>query len=136
MEKFSNFEEKNYLPTGIKFLVNLVENTKTFQAFDARLIETHFPGCEKHTLKSDAYYECYAQQFSQSIWHYSGTCAMGKKGSKDAVLNSELQVIGVENLRVMDASVMPTGNVVASCFQNTKYDFSDNEAFYLRNQIH
>lgn len=94
---------------GIKLTVDLVEKSKTFQAFDARLIDTPFPGCEKHIMKSDAYYECYARHFSQTIWHYSGTCAMGKKGSKDAVLNSELQVIGIENLRVMDASVMPTG---------------------------
>lgn len=108
---------KMKLPPGMKFAVNLVENTKTFQAFDARLIETPFPGCEEHTLKSDAYYECYARHFSQTIWHFSGTCAMGKKGSKDAVVNSELQVIGVENLRVMDASVMPTGNVRRSCIK-------------------
>lgn len=92
--------------------MNLVENTKTFQAFDAHLIETPFPGCEMYTFKSDAYFECYGQHFSQTIWHYSGTCAMGKRGSKDAVLNSELQVIGIENLRVMDASVMPSGIIL------------------------
>lgn len=92
--------------------MNLVENSKTFQAFDARLIETPFPGCEKHAVKSDAYYECYARHFSQTIWHYSGTCAMGKPGDRNAVLNSELEVIGIENLRVMDASVMPTGNIL------------------------
>ncbi|XP_037035314.1 glucose dehydrogenase [FAD, quinone]-like isoform X2 [Bradysia coprophila] len=103
---------------SIKFIVNFIENSKTFQAFDARLLETPFPGCEKHAIKSDAYYECYARQFTQSIWHYSGTCAMGATGDKDAVLNSELQVIGVENLRVMDASVMPevvSANTNAAC---------------------
>lgn len=107
----SLFPIRNIPLTGIKFVVNLVENTKTFQAFDARLMETPFPGCEKHKFKSDEYYECYGQHYSQTIWHYSGTCAMGKKGSKNAVLNSELQVIGIENLRIMDASVMPTGKI-------------------------
>lgn len=106
---YCKYDSKLHFSSGIKLTVDLIENSKTFQAFDTRLIDTPFPGCEKYKIRSDAYYECYARHWSQTIWHYSGTCAMGKQGSKDAVLNSELQVIGVENLRVMDASIMPTG---------------------------
>lgn len=40
-------------------------------------------------------------------WHPVGTCRMGKAGDRDAVLDSELQVIGIEGLRVIDASAMP-----------------------------
>ncbi len=39
---------------------------------------------------------------TQTIYHASGTCAMGQ------VVDDELRVIGVEGLRVVDASVMPT----------------------------
>jgi choline dehydrogenase len=38
----------------------------------------------------------------QTLYHPVGTCAMG------AVVDSELRVLGVEGLRVVDASVMPT----------------------------
>jgi choline dehydrogenase-like flavoprotein len=39
---------------------------------------------------------------SQTVYHPTSTCAMG------AVVDSELRVHGVEGLRVVDASVMPT----------------------------
>ncbi|MEK7244485.1 MAG: GMC oxidoreductase, partial [Pseudomonadota bacterium] len=38
--------------------------------------------------------------------HPVGTCAMG--GGEDAVVDHELRVRGVEGLRVIDASIMPT----------------------------
>ena len=41
-----------------------------------------------------------------SMFHPTGTCAMG--GAAGAVCDPELRVRGVEGLRVVDASVMPT----------------------------
>ncbi len=43
-----------------------------------------------------------------SGWHVSGTCRMGADGDPLAVLDSNLRVRGVDGLRVVDASVMPT----------------------------
>lgn len=43
-----------------------------------------------------------------SGWHVSGTCRMGGSGDPMAVLDARLRVRGVDGLRVVDASVMPT----------------------------
>ncbi|OAL44938.1 GMC oxidoreductase-like protein [Pyrenochaeta sp. DS3sAY3a] len=49
----------------------------------------------------------YIRNSAQPIWHASSTCAMGKKGDKDAVVDSKGRVFGVQGLRVVDNSVIP-----------------------------
>lgn len=41
-------------------------------------------------------------------WHASGTCRMGAAGQRGAVVDAEGRVFGVEGLRVVDASIMPS----------------------------
>ncbi len=50
----------------------------------------------------------WVKQSVWSGWHVSGTCKMGVDGDPMAVLDSECRVRGVEGLRVVDASIMPT----------------------------
>jgi len=42
-----------------------------------------------------------------SVWHMTGTVKMGKAGEKDACVDSDFKVVGIENLRVADMSVVP-----------------------------
>jgi len=42
------------------------------------------------------------------FYHPSGTCRMGDIADKSTVVDPECRVIGVDALRVADASVMPT----------------------------
>jgi choline dehydrogenase-like flavoprotein len=51
---------------------------------------------------SDADILAWARRVCQPVYHPTSTCAMGD------VVDSELRVLGVEGLRVVDASVMPT----------------------------
>jgi choline dehydrogenase len=48
----------------------------------------------------------FARNRGGTVFHPVGTCRMGSDAN--AVLDPELSVRGVQNLRVIDASVMPT----------------------------
>jgi len=56
-------------------------------------------------VATDDAIDAYNKQFSVLAHHASGTCAMGQ--GRDAVLDPQLRVRGVDRLRVVDASVMP-----------------------------
>ncbi len=51
--------------------------------------------------------EAYVRAVVAPWYHASGTCAMGPSPADGAVVDGYLRVHGVENLRVVDASVMP-----------------------------
>jgi len=57
---------------------------------------------EPPASESEADLREFVRQYAHSIFHPAGTCAMG------TVVDADLRVQGVEGLRVVDASVMPT----------------------------
>ena len=56
---------------------------------------------------SDDFWRWYTRQIAGTAYHASGTCRMGSKEDKAAVVDPQLRVRGIENLRIVDASVMP-----------------------------
>ncbi len=56
-------------------------------------------------LQTDEEILDFFKQSAEGSYHPAGTCRMGTGG--DAVVSKELKVIGVESLRVADASIMP-----------------------------
>lgn len=59
------------------------------------------------TVLTDAQILDFIRSSVQPIWHASSTCAMGKAGDKGAVVDTKARVLGVNGLRVVDASVIP-----------------------------
>ncbi len=49
-----------------------------------------------------------AREIGQSIYHLMGTCRMGRREDQSSVVDEKLKVHGIKNLRVIDASIMPT----------------------------
>lgn len=47
----------------------------------------------------------YIRKVAGTVWHPAGTCRMGT--DREAVVDEQLRVYGVEGLRIVDASVMP-----------------------------
>ncbi len=65
---------------------------------------------------SDAALDAHVRKTAITVHHPLGTCRMGPAADAMAVVDPELKVRGVENLRVVDASVMPDlvgGNINA-----------------------
>lgn len=73
-------------------------------AFKPYLVRERLPGPE---VESDAEWEDYLRRTSFLGYHPVGTCRMGPDEG-DSVVTPELNVRGVQRLRVVDASIMPT----------------------------
>jgi choline dehydrogenase len=102
--------EANYLgdPEGfdLRMMVECAKWSRTLfaqKAFDAYRGAPIFPARDDLT---DRELVEFIRQKAETVYHPVGTCRMG--ADADAVVDTELRVRGVEGLRVVDASVMPT----------------------------
>jgi len=50
----------------------------------------------------------FLRQNTETIYHPTSSCKMGDSSDKMAVVDSETRVFGMEGLRVVDASIMPS----------------------------
>ncbi|WP_269520893.1 GMC family oxidoreductase [Alteromonas sp. BMJM2] len=64
-----------------------------------------YPGVEAQT---DEEILEFLRERAETIYHPIGTCKMGSESDELAVVDSQLKVRGIEGLRVVDASVMPS----------------------------
>ena len=72
------------------------------------------PGAQ---VRSDDELLDFARRYGVSSYHVNGTARMGPAGDPGAVVDAALRVHGLQNLRVVDASVMPSmpsGNTCAA----------------------
>jgi choline dehydrogenase len=99
--------QPNYLSTelDLRTAVNGLKVARKIVAAPSlapHIIDEYVPGYQYET---DEQLEQAVRQFSQTIYHPAGTCKMGV--DSQAVVDDQLRVIGVDNLRVVDASIMP-----------------------------
>jgi choline dehydrogenase len=87
------------LVVGIKRLRQIFET----DAFDEFQGEELAPGID---MQSDEAISSYIRSACETMYHPVGTCKMGTDSM--AVVDPELRVHGIEGLRVVDASIMPT----------------------------
>ncbi|GAB2177787.1 choline dehydrogenase [Dongia sp. agr-C8] len=64
-----------------------------------------FPG---HDVKSDAAIDGWVRRAVETCYHPVGTCKMGRDTDALSVVDDQLNVHGLEGLRVVDASIMPS----------------------------
>mgnify|MGYP002620633148 FL=1 len=100
--------KQNYLSTdhdrmiaakGLKLTRKIIMESETFKKYTP---EEYRPGIH---INDDEELVKEASNFAQTIFHPVGTCKMGQ--DEMSVVDEKLKVRGIENLRVIDASIMP-----------------------------
>ncbi|XP_055644522.1 glucose dehydrogenase [FAD, quinone]-like [Toxorhynchites rutilus septentrionalis] len=104
---FGETDDITIIRYGIRIQQDLFE-TNTFQNLGAELLKLNLPECYLLEYDSDDYWECYARHMSTTLYHPVGTAKMGPETDPEAVVDSRLKVYGIDRLRVVDASIMPT----------------------------
>jgi choline dehydrogenase len=96
---FSARRDLETMREGLKITREIIAQ----KAFDPYRAEELAPG---PAVRTDAEIEAWLRQSAQSVYHPVGTCRMGSDPL--AVVDDRLRVRGLDGLRVVDASVMPT----------------------------
>lgn len=91
-------EDVEVLLAGIK----LARRIFAARAFDPYRGDEIFPS---ESVRTDEEIRRYIPTVAQTVFHPVGTCKMGNDPA--AVVDNQLRVHGIENLRVADASIMP-----------------------------
>ncbi len=95
-----NEGDQRTLVRGIRLARQLLRSQALSPYFDSEVLPG--PLCESDSELLD-----FARRYGVSSYHVNGTARMGQAGDKYAVVDPELRVHGIQNLRVIDSSVMP-----------------------------
>ncbi len=96
---FAEEHDRRVIVAGLRMLREIYRQPAFQELWDQEVV----PG---DTAASDADLYEFARSKGGTVFHPVGTCRMGEDA--DAVVDSRLRVHGIERLRVIDASVMPT----------------------------
>ena len=97
----SHEEDRRVLLAGIKISRRLMNTEALAPYFDYE----GYPGA--HVQKDDELLDV-ARQRSTTLYHLMGTCRMATKTDPTAVVDDQLCIHGLQNIRVIDASIMPS----------------------------
>ncbi len=99
--------------TEMRACVRLTREIFAQQAFDRYRGRELQPG---EAVRTDAQIDEFVRAKVESAYHPSCSCRMGTEGDALAVVDPQTRVIGMEGLRIVDSSIMPsvtTGNLNA-----------------------
>lgn len=106
--------------TDIELAVQAVKRARSIMASSAfepiRLGSEYTPG---DAVDTDELLEEYIRDNFFTNWHASCTCKMGRADDPTTVVDSHARVIGVSNLRVVDASafaLLPPGHPISTVY--------------------
>ena len=118
----SDYRDVLILIEGLKIARKIGDAPPFTKDLTGKYFSKILPPCKDHVYESDEYWECWIRHLATTDHHPVGTCKMGHtekdvNGEEDtmAVVNYKtMKVKNVDNLRVVDASIMPnvpSGNI-------------------------
>jgi len=99
MNYLSTEDDRFVAAQGLKLIRKIMLESETFKKYSP---EEYRPGLH---IKEDEELVKAGSDYAQTIFHPVGTCKMGN--DDQAVVNDKLCAHGLQNLRIVDASVMP-----------------------------
>lgn len=94
------------LVEGINIALSLA-NTSALAKYNMTLNNAPLPACSRYPFLSNDYWSCAVRQNTGPENHQAGSCKMGPQSDPLAVVDQNLRVYGIRNLRVADTSIMP-----------------------------
>ncbi|GIY71403.1 glucose dehydrogenase [Caerostris extrusa] len=104
---FSHPDDMDVIVEGLK-KCKAIGQSESLKKIGAKLFTTVFPGCEDSVNNDDQYFRCISRAIVITLNHQIGTAKMGNPRDPSVVVDPKLRVKVVRNLRVVDASVMPS----------------------------
>ena len=99
MNYLSTDEDKEMAGKSIKITRKIVMNSKAFEKYEPEELRPGVHISDNETLAIEA------GKHANTIFHPVSTCRMGN--DEKAVVNDRLLAHGLQNLRIVDASIMP-----------------------------
>ncbi|XP_073998571.1 glucose dehydrogenase [FAD, quinone]-like [Rhodnius prolixus] len=100
---YTTASDKDPIKYGLKQMFKLISKLKKYSPVYSSLLTD----CDFSNLESDTLLECCVKHYSGPGWHSVGTSKMGPRNDNTTVVDPSLKVHAIDNLRVIDASVMP-----------------------------
>ena len=95
----STHEDREIAGKSMKIVRNIVMNSKAFKPYEPEELRPGINIADNESLAIEA------GKYANTIFHPVSTCKMGN--DENAVVNNRLIAYGLQNLRIVDASVMP-----------------------------
>ncbi|XP_048516361.1 glucose dehydrogenase [FAD, quinone]-like isoform X2 [Athalia rosae] len=103
---YQNPDDLETIVRGIKKAIQVAATTP-FKKYNTTILPLNIAGCRHIAFNTDPYWACVARHVTTTLGHLVGTCKMAPV-EDSGVVDAALKVYGIKNLRVVDASIMPT----------------------------
>ncbi len=94
--------------TALVLLIGISQLQQVFREEPLASMVEEFIICDPNVHNTTEQIKGCIKRMFQTLYHPTSTCMMGRNDDPSAVVDSRLRVRGIQRLRVVDASIMPS----------------------------